>query len=93
MNQLYRYLCLGLLGLLLTAMVVILVGVLFFPGNGEGETEVSAGFSAFLDGSFYKSMEIYVTEHFPGQETLKDKFLDFQDWYTLVDAPGFQTGE
>ena len=93
MNQLYRYLCLGLLGLLLVAMVVVLAGVLFFPGNGEGETQVFAGFSVILDGSFYESLETYITEHFPARDTLTEKFRNFQDWYTLVDQPGIQADE
>ena len=83
MDQLYRYLCFGLLGILLAVMLVSLICVIFVPSD---DCEISISFSGLLDGSFYENIAEYFALKFPARDTLAEKFLDFQDWYTLVDA-------
>lgn len=86
MTQFYRYMCLGLAGLMVLGMIVSLGGVIF--NGGQEDADVNITVSSLLDGSFLSMLEEIWRTRFPGQAFWQERYRSLCDWYNLVDRPG-----
>ena len=84
MNRMYRYLCWIMLGVLLAALLISLIGAAFSAGRIDG-SEVSV--PEMQNGTFYGNIENWFRSNFPGRKYFMDQYENLVDWYTLVDEP------
>lgn len=88
MNQHYKILCSALLAVLLLVFII----ALFDRDATYSETEQrellgkpKLTVSAILDGSWWKELQLYFADTFPGREALLDDFAEMNKFYNFGD--------